>query len=119
MRWTRKINGFSLIEVITALVILSVMLPSFYFAINFALQALEKNKKERILLALDNYISLLKKKDANFDKTIEDEIIVNEDIYKIKIDFFPTPISSVNRAEVSFLNDQSNLFDSFKPRYFF
>jgi len=119
MRWTRKINGFSLIEVITALVILSVMLPSFYFATNFSLQALEKNKKERILIALDNYISLLKKKDTNFDKTIEDEIIVNEDIYKIKIDFFPTPIPSVNRAEVSFLNDQSKLFESIKPRYFF
>ena len=119
MKWKKKTKGFSLIEVITSLVILSIVLPTFYFATNYTLKALEINNKEKINIALDNYISLLKIKEINFDQTIEDNIIVNEKIHRIKIEFFPTPISSVNRAEVIFINDHANLFEGSKLRYFF
>lgn len=119
MKWNRKSQGFSLIEVITTLVILSVVLPSFYFATSFALKALEKNNEEKILIALDNYISLLKLKDINFDQTINDELMVKNNIYTIEINFYPTPIPSINRAEVKFSNDHSRLFKDSTIRYFF
>lgn len=115
----KKTAGFTLIEVITALTIFAIVIPSIYLGIKTSLQVIDRDKQRQIIIELDNYISLLKTQQNTFSQSHSSEILVNGRYYEVFLNFSLTPVTSVHRAEV-FVTQKSNGREVIPlQRYFF
>ena len=119
MKNKKKIDGFSLVEVISALVIFAIIIPSFYMAIQTSLKVVNKDKELRIIFALDNQISLLKLKYSNNNINDLSELSVDNKIYETSLNFFSTEVTNISRVEVNVKQKLSKELSIPLQRYFF
>ena len=115
----KKTTGFTLIEVITALTIFAIVIPSIYLGTKTALQVIEKDKQRQIIMALDNYVSLLKTQQNSFSQSHLSEILANDHYYDLSLNFSPTPVASVHRAEALVTHKPNGRQALPLQRYFF
>jgi len=115
----KKTSGFTLIEVITALTIFAIVIPSIYLGTRTALQVIEKDKQRQIIITLDNYISLLKTQQNSFSQIHSSEILVNDHYYYISLNFSLTPVASVHRADALVTHKSNGKQALPLQRYFF
>jgi prepilin-type N-terminal cleavage/methylation domain-containing protein len=114
-----KIAGFSLIEVLTALTIFAIVIPSIYLGTKTALQVIEKDKQRQIIITLDNYVSLLKTQQNSFSQSHSSEILANDHYYDLTLNFSPTPVARVHRAEALVTHKSNGRQALPLQRYFF